>query len=75
MRKTLQRQSSAAFAMGFMSEWHLGDIASFRTAMGEAISLSKELNDMNALAMALAWAAGLASMSVILPKWTAWQRI
>jgi serine/threonine protein kinase/tetratricopeptide (TPR) repeat protein len=45
---------------GALSEWHLGEIASYRTAMAEAISLSKELNDMNALAMALNWAAGLA---------------
>jgi tetratricopeptide (TPR) repeat protein len=45
---------------GDMSEWHLGEIAPCRTAIAEAISLSKELNDMNALAMALAWAAGLA---------------
>ena len=29
--------------------------------MAEAISLAKELNDINALAMALAWAAGLAA--------------
>jgi tetratricopeptide (TPR) repeat protein len=43
-----------------MSEWHLGEIAPCHTAMAEAISLSKELNDMNALAMALAWGAGLA---------------
>jgi hypothetical protein len=42
------------------SEWHLGEFASCRTAMAEAISLAKELNDMNALAFALAWAAILA---------------
>jgi tetratricopeptide (TPR) repeat protein len=42
-----------------MSEWHLGQIASSQANMAEAISLAKELNDANALAFALAWAAGL----------------
>jgi tetratricopeptide (TPR) repeat protein len=41
------------------SEWHLGDIAAGQANMAEAISLAKELNDMHALAFALAWAAGL----------------
>jgi tetratricopeptide (TPR) repeat protein len=41
------------------SEWHLGEIASCQAKMDEAISLAKELNDMNGLAMALSWAAGL----------------
>jgi predicted ATPase len=44
-----------------MSAWHLGEIASCQATIAEAISLAKELNDMNALAMALAWAAGLAA--------------
>jgi tetratricopeptide (TPR) repeat protein len=43
-----------------MSEWHLGEIASCQANMDEAISLAKELNDTNALAYALGWAAGLA---------------
>jgi predicted ATPase len=42
-------------------EWHLGEIASCQATMVEAISLAKELNDSNALAMALAWAAGMAA--------------
>jgi tetratricopeptide (TPR) repeat protein len=42
------------------SEWHLGEIASSRVNMAEAISLAKELNDPNALAYALGWAAALA---------------
>ena len=42
-----------------MSEWHLGEIASCQATMDEAISLAKELKDMHALAMALAWAASL----------------
>ena len=29
-----------------LSEWHLGEIASSRPTMAEAISLAKELNDM-----------------------------
>jgi tetratricopeptide (TPR) repeat protein len=44
---------------GALSEWHLGEIASCRTAMAEAISLAKELKDMNTLALALNWAASL----------------
>jgi serine/threonine protein kinase len=43
-----------------LSEWHLGEIASCQPNMDEAISTAKELNDMNALALALAWAAVLA---------------
>jgi hypothetical protein len=44
-----------------MSEWHLGEIASCQVMMAEAISLAKELNDANALAYAIGWAAGLAA--------------
>jgi hypothetical protein len=44
-----------------MSEWHLGEIASCRRAMAEAISLAKKLDDANALAYALGWATGLAA--------------
>ena len=43
-----------------MSGWHLGEISSCRANMAEAISLAKELKDMHALAVALAWAAVLA---------------
>ncbi len=46
---------------GALSEWHLGEIASCKANMEEAISLAKELNDMNALALALDWAAMLGS--------------
>jgi tetratricopeptide (TPR) repeat protein len=42
-----------------LSEWHLGEIASGKANVEEAISLAKELNDMNALALALLWAAML----------------
>ena len=41
-------------------EWHLGEIASCQATIAEAISLAKELNDTNALALALNWAAFLA---------------
>jgi tetratricopeptide (TPR) repeat protein len=44
---------------GAMSEWHLGDIASYQANMDEAISIAKELNDTFALALALSWAAVL----------------
>jgi len=40
-------------------EWHFGEIASCQATVTEAISLAKELNDMNALAIALSWAAGM----------------
>jgi serine/threonine protein kinase/tetratricopeptide (TPR) repeat protein len=48
--------------MSYLSntEWHLGEIASGQRTIAEAISLAKELNDMNALAIALSWAAGFA---------------
>ena len=44
---------------GALSEWHLGEIASSRGTMAEAISLAKELNDMHALAVALTFGAVL----------------
>jgi predicted ATPase len=37
-----------------------GEVASYQATIAEAISLAKELNDMNSLAIALSWAAGLA---------------
>jgi Protein kinase domain/NACHT domain len=46
---------------GAGSKWHLGEIASCHANIAEAISLAKELNDMNALAIALAWAAAVAA--------------
>src|SRR6516165_12146205 len=41
-------------------EWHFGEIASCHATIAEAISLAKELNDTNALALALSGAADLA---------------
>jgi serine/threonine protein kinase len=38
-------------------EWNMGEIASCRATIAEAISLAKELNDMHGLASALGWAA------------------
>ena len=43
-----------------LSEWQLGEIATCQAPMAEAISLAKELNDMNALAMSLILAGYLA---------------
>jgi Anaphase-promoting complex subunit 5 len=43
-----------------VTEWHLGEIASCQATIAEAIALAKELNDTNALALALNWAAFLA---------------
>jgi tetratricopeptide (TPR) repeat protein len=42
-----------------MSDWHFGEIASCHALMDEAISTAKELKDRYALAMVLAWEAGL----------------
>jgi serine/threonine protein kinase len=42
-------------------EWHFGEIASCQATIAEAISLAKGLNDMNALAIALTWAASTAA--------------
>jgi predicted ATPase len=47
---------------GALSEWHLGEIASGKANMEEAVSLAKELNDMNGLALALEWAAMLCNL-------------
>jgi predicted ATPase len=44
------------------SDWHLGEIASCRATMGEAISLAKELNNMHGVAEALYFAAKLAHL-------------
>jgi predicted ATPase len=43
-----------------LSEWHVGEITSSQATIAEAISLAKELNDMQALVLALYWAAFLA---------------
>jgi hypothetical protein len=40
-----------------LSEWHIGEIALCQATMAQAISLAKELNDTNGLALAL-WLAG-----------------
>ncbi len=39
------------------AKWHLGETASFQTAVAEAVSLAKEMNDMHGLAVALWHAA------------------
>jgi hypothetical protein len=45
---------------GAAYEWHFGEIASCHAMMDEGISIAEELKDMNALALALHWAAFLA---------------
>jgi len=45
---------------GAACEWHFGEIASYHALIEEGISIAKELKDMNALAMAISWAAILA---------------
>jgi adenylate cyclase len=44
-----------------MCDWHFGEIASCHALMGEAISTAKELNDTNALALTLFFAACLSA--------------
>jgi serine/threonine protein kinase len=41
-------------------KWHIGEIASSKATIKEAISLEKKLNDMHGLAVALHWATILA---------------
>ena len=48
--------------LGGISEWELGEIATCHALMDEAISIAKEVKDMNALALALNWAAILANL-------------
>jgi serine/threonine protein kinase len=43
-----------------LSEWHFGEIASCQASMAQAISLAKDLNDIQALAVALYFAVFLA---------------
>jgi tetratricopeptide (TPR) repeat protein len=43
------------------SEWHLGEMSSSQASIAEAVSISKRVNDMHALALALYWAARLAA--------------
>src|SRR6516162_828787 len=45
-----------------LSEWHAGEILTSQATMAEAISLAKELKDMQALALALYWDAFLAHL-------------
>jgi adenylate cyclase len=43
-----------------MSEWHFGEVTSCHATIAKAISLTKELNDMQGLVFALYWAGCLA---------------
>jgi hypothetical protein len=45
-----------------LSEWHAGEVVTSQATMAEAISLAKELKDMQALVLALYWAAFLAHL-------------
>ena len=51
--------ASAVPCLGYqaLSAWQLGEIASCHAAIGEAISLARELHNMHGLAVALTWAA------------------
>ena len=43
-----------------LSEWHLGEAASYQVTIAEAISVAKQLHDMHALVLALYWSTYLA---------------
>jgi predicted ATPase len=47
---------------GALSDWYLGEMASCRANLDEALSLAKKLNDMNGLAFALAWAVAFSQL-------------
>jgi predicted ATPase len=51
-----------------LTEWHLGEVASGQATITEAISLAKKLNDMNALAIALTWAAAFGHCTGNVPE-------
>jgi hypothetical protein len=56
----LHAPAVACLCWAALCEWHLGAIASCNATIAEAFSLAKELNDMNALVLALDFAAILA---------------
>src|ERR1700676_2293473 len=45
-----------------LCEWHSGEITSCHVVMREAISLAKDLHDMQALVLALFWSGWLAHL-------------
>jgi serine/threonine protein kinase len=45
--------------IGALTEWHLGEIASSKATIAEAISLAEELSDMHGLALSLYFAGSL----------------
>ena len=62
--------SVACLYISAMSEWHLGETASSKVTMAEAISLAKELNDLHGLAASLFLPVFLAIVSVFLLMYT-----
>jgi predicted ATPase len=55
----LESHAVVCLCFAALFEWHFGEIASYQATMAEAISLAKELNETNALAVALYFAAFL----------------
>jgi serine/threonine protein kinase len=51
-----------------VTKWHLGEVASGKATITEAISLARKLNDMNALAIALTWAAAFGHCTGNVPE-------
>jgi serine/threonine protein kinase/predicted ATPase len=45
-----------------LSEWHLGEAASYQVTMAEAVSVAKQLHDMHALVLVLYWSTYLACL-------------
>ena len=55
----LESHAVVCLCLAALFEWHWGEIASYQATMAKAISLAKELNETNALAVALYFAAFL----------------
>ena len=55
----LESHAVVCLCFAALFEWHFGEIASYQATKAEAISLAKELNETNALAVALNFAAFL----------------
>jgi hypothetical protein len=45
-----------------LSEWHLGEAASYQVTIAEAVSVAKQLHDMHALVLVLYWSTYLACL-------------
>jgi predicted ATPase len=58
LRRQVTAPAVSCFIFEALCQWHFGEVVSCHAAMAEAISLAKELNDMQALTITL-WQAGI----------------